>query len=206
MTGCRELSEPLRQTQTSLSPVAWDELVMNTSSLVVAGAETSATTVAATLYLLLANSEVYEHLRTEVRSVFKTSDEITLSAVNNLEYSLACLDEAMRMLPAVPGGLPRVVPSGGRVLGGNFVPQGTIVATWHWALYHNKKFFKNPFEFRPERFLGAESFTSDAPRLIFEFDMELTDESRDWLHELRPYNLWYKAPLYVRIKSHKTEE
>jgi len=25
--------------------------------------------------------------------------------------------------------------------------------------------------------------------LIFEFDMELTEASRGWLHELRPYNL-----------------
>ena len=97
---------------------------MNASSLVVADAETSATTVAATLYLLLTNSEVYDRLQTEVRSAFKTSDEITLSAVNNLEYILACLDEAMCMLPAVPVRIPRAVPSGGRVLGGSFVPQG----------------------------------------------------------------------------------
>jgi cytochrome P450 len=97
---------------------------MNASSLVVAGAETSATTVTAALCFLLTNPETHQHLRTEVRSAFKSRGEITLSAVNNLEYMLACLDETMRMLPAVPGGLPRVVPSGGRVLGGGFVPQG----------------------------------------------------------------------------------
>lgn len=43
-------------------------------------------------------------------------------------------------------------------------------------------------------------------RLIFESDMELTEESRGWLHELRPYNLWYKAPLHVRIKARKSVE
>lgn len=38
-------------------------------------------------------------------------------------------------------------------------------------------------------------------RLVFHFDMETADESRDWLSELGPYNLWYKTPLYVRIKA-----
>jgi cytochrome P450 len=97
---------------------------MNASSLVVASAETSATTVTAVLCFLPTNPIIYQHLRTEVRGAFKSRGEITLSAVNNLEYMLACLDETMRMLSAVPGGLPRVVPSGGRVFGGGFVPQG----------------------------------------------------------------------------------
>ena len=45
----------------------------------------------------------------------------------------------------------------------------TVVATRHWALYHKKVFFKNPFEFRPERFLGAESYVADARQLVQHF-------------------------------------
>jgi hypothetical protein len=42
-------------------------------------------------------------------------------------------------------------------------------------------------------------------RLVFDFDMEIADESRDWLDELRPYNLWYKTPLYVRMKARERD-
>lgn len=76
---------------------------MNASSLVVAGAETSATTVTAALSLLLANPEAYRKLRAEVKGAFNSKNDITMSAVNNLSYMLACLDETMRMLPPCLG-------------------------------------------------------------------------------------------------------
>jgi cytochrome P450 len=80
---------------------------MNASVLGVAGSETTATTITADFYLLLTNSRVYQQLSTEVRNAFKDETEITVTAVNKLEYMLACLNETMRMLPAVPGG-PRL--------------------------------------------------------------------------------------------------
>jgi hypothetical protein len=98
--------------------------------LVVAGSETSATTIAAALYLLLTNSDAYQKLLTEVWGAFKSEAEITIPTVNKLEYMLACLNETMRMLPAVAGGLPRVMPSGGRVLNGKPVPQDVSASLW----------------------------------------------------------------------------
>jgi len=31
----------------------------------------------------------------------------------------------------------------------------------HWAVYHSDKFFAEPFEFRPERFLGGDPTFAD---------------------------------------------
>jgi cytochrome P450 len=102
---------------------------MNASTLVVAGSETTATTVTAAFYFLLTNPDAYQQLRNEVRSAFNSKTEITITSVNKLEYMLACLNETMRMMPAAPGGIPRVVPPGGRVLNGKLVPQdvGTLL-------------------------------------------------------------------------------
>lgn len=36
--------------------------------------------------------------------------------------------------------------------------------------------------------------------LLFRFDIEITDECRNWYNKLKPYNLWYKVPLHVRMK------
>jgi cytochrome P450 len=109
--------------------MAWDKLVMNTSTLVVAGSETTATTIMSAFYFLLTNPDAYQELRNEIRSAFNSKAEITITAVNKLEYMIACLNETMRIMPAVPGGIPRIVPPGGRVLNGKFVPQdvGTLL-------------------------------------------------------------------------------
>jgi hypothetical protein len=96
---------------------------MNAGVLVVAGSETTATTIAAALYFLLTNPSAYDRVQTEVRSSFKSEADINIESVNKLEYMLASLNETMRMLPAVASGLPRVVPLGGRVLNGEFVPE-----------------------------------------------------------------------------------
>lgn len=32
--------------------------------------------------------------------------------------------EVTRLLPAVPGGLPRVTPKGGEIIAGKFIPEG----------------------------------------------------------------------------------
>lgn len=62
-------------------------------------------------------------LTAEIRGAFKSEDEIDFASVSTLPYLLACLDEALRMYPPVPTGLPRVVPTGGASIAGHYVPE-----------------------------------------------------------------------------------
>lgn len=41
------------------------------------------------------------------------------------------------------------------------MPQQTGVSVWQWATYHRSDSWTEPFEFRPERFLGDPKFTGD---------------------------------------------
>jgi cytochrome P450 len=43
---------------------------------------------------------------------------------DHLPYLWAVIMEVMRLLPAVPGGLPRVTPKGGEIIAGKFIPEG----------------------------------------------------------------------------------
>ena len=36
-------------------------------------------------------------------------------------------------------------------------------------------------------------------RIIYEFDMELADECKDWLKNAKVYTIWEKEPLLVRF-------
>lgn len=74
---------------------------------------------------------------------------------------LACLDEALRIYPPVPGAFPRDVPPGGDYIGDTWVPDNTVVAVTQYAAYHSSDNFYLPNEFIPERWLDDERFKDD---------------------------------------------
>lgn len=138
-----------------------DKIRVNASRLIVAGSETTSTLLSGALFLLTTNEDKLVRLTQEVRTHFKSDQEITLNTVNNLPYMLACLNESLRMYPPVPIGLPRVSPNGGTSICGHFVPAGATVSVWHWAINHDERFWTDPWEFRPERFLGDPRYEGD---------------------------------------------
>jgi cytochrome P450 len=90
----------------------------------IAGSETTATLLSGATFLLLRNPAVYSKLVHEIRSKFTKQSEITMDAVNNMEYLVAFLQEALRYYPPVPTGFPRVVPQGGDTISGRYIPEG----------------------------------------------------------------------------------
>lgn len=98
-------------------------LETNSSILIAAGSETTATLLSGATFLLLTHPETLSSLTEEIRSNFKSEDEINFSTVNDLPYLKACLDEALRLYPPTPGGLPRTVPKGGAVICGKHIPE-----------------------------------------------------------------------------------
>jgi cytochrome P450 len=104
--------------------MGFDKLEANSSLLIIAGSETTATLLAGVTYYLLMNPASLERLTKEVRRSFRSEAEIDLTSAGQLSYMLACLDEALRMYPPVPLGLPRIVPAGGATIAGHFIPEG----------------------------------------------------------------------------------
>ncbi|CCF42007.1 cytochrome P450 ClCP1 [Colletotrichum higginsianum] len=205
-----------------------EELEANASILIVAGSETTATLLSGVTYLLLKNPEKMAALVREVRTAFRSEDDINLTSVTGLPYMLACLNEALRMYPPAPIGLPRTTPEGGATVLGEFIPEKTTVVIYHWAMYHNERNFKNPFLFHPERFLGDPEYASDRrealqpfqvgprkclgrnlayaemktilARLLWKFDLVLADDSQQWMERQKIFILWERGPLNVYLK------
>ncbi|KAJ2998876.1 hypothetical protein NUW58_g188 [Xylaria curta] len=137
------------------------DLEMNAALIVLAGSETTATLLCGAFYWLGLHPEILEKVVQEVRTSFKSEDEIDLISVGGLTYMLACLNETLRLYPPTPIGLPRVVPKGGVTIAGQWVPQDTSVAVWQLAAYYSSRNFTRPEEFHPERFLGDPEFAKD---------------------------------------------
>jgi cytochrome P450 len=146
---------------TTTQKLSKGELVMNASTLIVAGSETTATLLTGAVFLLTTHPEILKKLEHEVRTAFQEDKDITLLSVSNLHYMLACLNESLRHYPPVATGMPRQAPKGGGTVMGVFIPEGTVTAVWQWAVSHDPNHWTDPYEFHPERFLGDPRFKGD---------------------------------------------
>lgn len=165
-----------------------EEILGNVAALLIAGSETTATLLTGMTYMLCKHEDVLTKLQEEIRSRFDSDREINLTTVLTLPYLLACLDEALRCYPPVPIGPPRTVPDNGADIAGEFVPEGTEVAVWHWPMYHYSKHWEQPMEYRPERHLkdGTPRFAGDNPERFMKVGAHL---SGDRLDLLQPFNV-----------------
>ena len=99
------------------------EMLNNAAVMVVAGSETTSSVLCGATFLLCKFGKL-DKATHEIRSTFKRSEDINLLEVSQLPYLTAVIDETLRMYPAVPGQPPRVVPAGGSMVCGKFVPEG----------------------------------------------------------------------------------
>ena len=74
-----------------------EEIVENANILIIAGSETTATQLSGTTFHLLTNRDKYDKLVREIRGAFETEEDITLLAVNGLQYMNAVFEEGFRM-------------------------------------------------------------------------------------------------------------
>ncbi len=98
------------------------ELIANAGCLIIAGSESTATLLSGLIFHLHSTPRVLRLLQEEVRQAFDSASKITFASAAELPYLQACIEEALRLYPPIPCGLPRQVPWEGMVIDGRFVP------------------------------------------------------------------------------------
>ncbi|RYP21499.1 hypothetical protein DL766_007916 [Monosporascus sp. MC13-8B] len=135
-----------------------------------AGGESVTTAISALFFYLSQNPQVYQELAEEIRSTFKTSDEIHGGPqLAGCQYLRACIDETLRMAPPGPGTMWRERSSKDDrsrpfLIDGDVIPEGTIFGVNIYTLHHNEEYFPDPFSFKPERWLPSR--TPEAQRKV----------------------------------------
>lgn len=102
-----------------------EEIEATFALLAAAGAETTATALMGILFHLVKNRHVLERVTEEVRTRFDSEEDMTVeNSGAKMPYLSAVIEEGLRMCPPVATGAQRVVPSGGAVVCGNWIPGG----------------------------------------------------------------------------------
>lgn len=150
-TNLLEARDPM-----TLSALTEEELIAEAGALIVAGSDTVATVLAATLFYCLHYPPVLARLQDEIRSTFADVEEIRSSQrLDSCHYLRACINETMRLASPVGALLPREILVGGLVVDGHYFPEGIDIGVPHYALHHNELYYPDAFLFDPERWIAS---------------------------------------------------
>ncbi|KAK4180503.1 putative cytochrome P450 E-class, group IV [Triangularia setosa] len=126
---------------------------------IVAGSDTTATAIRATMLYVLTTPRVYHALQREIDDGIKNgkiSNHITAAEGAGLPYLQGVIYEGLRLFPPFTGVPFKEVPPEGDTIDGKFVPGGTRIAASFWATGRHKGTFGEDTElFRPERWIEA---------------------------------------------------
>ncbi|KAL8283453.1 hypothetical protein RQP46_005863 [Phenoliferia psychrophenolica] len=131
------------------------EMDADTRLLIITGSDTVASTMSFVLYYLAMNPEWMTKLQAEVE--FFRVKTLEGSELARLKVLNAIIHETQRLKTVVPSKAPRVVPQGGAVICGEFIPGGTRISVPMQATHHDpRNFSPAPLAWRPDRWLFPE--------------------------------------------------
>lgn len=124
---------------------------------ILAGSDTTATAIRATMLFVMTNPGVYARLREEIDAAAgegRISSPITDAEARRMPYLQAVIREGIRYWPPATGLLPKVCDKD-EVVCGVRIPAGTHVGWSPFAVMRDVEVFGEDAEmFRPERWLG----------------------------------------------------
>lgn len=141
------------KTGTGLSPT---ELLADSVLFIAAGADTVATSLAASFFYLTHHPRALHAAQSEVRAAFASAEDIhTGKALEGCVYLDAVMHESLRRAPPMPSHVPREVLPGGIVIDGEPIPAGVVVGVPAYAIHHNPAYYPDPWAFSPERWIAG---------------------------------------------------
>jgi len=149
--------------------MSMDKLNASFLELTVAGSESTAVVLSGAINKLIQDPDRLAILVDEIRTRFKTFEEITFDALRDLKYLNAVINEALRLTPPLQWIPSRQVPPEGATVCGKWLPGGVspipsspfpvppanpqqaAVSISLSAMQRSPTSFHEPSSFRPER-------------------------------------------------------
>nr|APR64112.1 hypothetical protein [Populus tomentosa] len=137
------LQEKYDLSEVTIAGLLWD--------MITAGMDTTAISVEWAMAELIKNPRVQQKVQDELDRVVGFERVMTEADFQNLPYLQAVVKESLRLHPPTPLMLPHRANTTVKI-GGYDIPKGSVVHVNVWAGARDPALWKNPLEFRPERF------------------------------------------------------
>ncbi|KAI0524725.1 hypothetical protein KFK09_004108 [Dendrobium nobile] len=128
-----------------------DQIRGLTMNMIIAGIDTTSTTLDWCMAELIRNPEVMKKVHDELRKVARGEDMISEELLGQLSYLKIFIKEVIRLHPPAPLLLPRESLQECQIQGYN-IPKKTRLVINAWAFGRDESYWEAPEQFKPERF------------------------------------------------------
>ncbi|OOQ89595.1 Trichodiene oxygenase [Penicillium brasilianum] len=133
-----------------------DRLLDEGETIIFAGIDTTARTLAVALFHLLNNQDVLMKLRKELQTIAKSDgQQWTTTELEAVPYMRGVVQEAIRLAYGLVVRIPRISPHEALQYNGFVIPPGTPVSQSTYLVNNDASVFPNPQVFDPERWVKA---------------------------------------------------
>ncbi|KAF1397777.1 Cytochrome P450 3A29, partial [Spheniscus humboldti] len=143
-----------------------EEILAQALIFVIAGYETTSSTLSYISYNLATHPDVQQRLQDEIDANLPNKATPTYNAIKQMEYLDMVVNESLRLYP--PGSRLERICKKTVELNGVTIPKGMVVMIPAYVLHRDPEYWPEPEEFRPERF-SKESKESIDPYTFLPF-------------------------------------
>ncbi|GLJ22384.1 hypothetical protein SUGI_0421360 [Cryptomeria japonica] len=134
-------------------PITEEHIKAIVFDMYLAGVETTSITSDWAMSLILKNPGVAKKMQEEIDSVVGRERSVSEDDVASMEYVQCVAKETLRLYPVAPLLVPHESTQD-CIVGGYFIPERSRLIVNAWAIGRDPSLWKDPLEFKPERFMG----------------------------------------------------
>jgi cytochrome P450 len=132
-------------------------------TMLAAGTQTTATTIAWALHILSTNDDIQQRARTQIREVLGERD-LTVDDIERLDYLRRLVTETLRLYPPAWMLSRRAISE--VTLGDHVLPAGASILFSPYALHRDPEIYADPEVFDPDRWLPERAKSIPRPAFI----------------------------------------
>ncbi|CAI0437469.1 unnamed protein product [Linum tenue] len=134
-------------------PLSDDNIKAVILDVFIAGSDTSATIMDWAMSEMIKNPRILQQAQIEVRRVFKLKGDVDVTQLHELYYLQSVIKETLRLHPPGPLLIPRECGEDCEINGFQVKAKEKVIVNI-WAISRDPKYWNDPEEFRPEKFIN----------------------------------------------------
>jgi cytochrome P450 len=123
--------------------------------VIVAGSDTTASTLTWVFYELVKNPELFKRLQKAIDEAVGDKELLDCDDLKDIPLLDGVINETLRLHPAVPSGVQRETPPEGLTIGDKYIPGNIIIWQPIHTIQRDERYFKSATTFYPERWYEA---------------------------------------------------